>query len=225
MDITCDSCKTRLNIPDEKLPEGKKVAVNCPKCKAKLMVGRPPRKGEDKNTADDAEPKAPVNRKEVYIKEPTEADDFIEFLAEDKKLALVMEDSDLIADKIRETIEGLGFKNVRAENTRDAIARMREYHFDFVILSQRFDGIELEQSPVLEYLNHLSMYVRRRMFLVLVGEEFQTMDLLMAFAMSANLVVNSNDLENLPRALKQSLMDNKRFYSLFFDILAEVGKA
>lgn len=224
MDIICDSCKTRLNIPDEKLPEGKKVAINCPKCKAKLMVGKPSSKGEAQKAVDEAKPKAPAKRKEVYIKEPTEKDHFLEFLAEDKSLALVMENSDLAADKIRESIEGLGFKNVRAENTRDAIARMREYHFELVILSQDFDGLELDQSPILEYLNHLSMYVRRRMFLVLIGEAFQTMDLLTAFAMSANLVVNANDLDNLTRALRQSMLDNKRFYSLFFEILVEVGK-
>ena len=221
MDITCDSCKARWNIPDEKLPPGKKVAITCPKCKGKLLVSRPP--AEKRAPKKLAEPAKEAPKVVDRVEGPGE-EEYLEFFGEDRTLALVIENNDAVAEKLKGSVAATGFKYVRAQNTREAIARMREYNFGLVILSDRFDGIELEQSPILEYLNHLSMSMRRRIFLVLLGENFRTMDLMAAFSMSANLVVGSNDLDNLTRALKQSLADYKRFYSIFMETLAEAGK-
>ncbi len=102
---------------------------------------------------------------------------------------------------------------------------MRFHTFDLVILTDRFDGIELGQSPVLQYLNHLSMSIRRRMFVALVGDAFNTMDHMMAFAMSANLVINRRDLDKLAGILKNAVSDNEKFYKVFMDTLSELGKA
>jgi HD-like signal output (HDOD) protein len=33
MKVVCSSCKVQFNIPDERLPKGKKIAFPCPKCK------------------------------------------------------------------------------------------------------------------------------------------------------------------------------------------------
>jgi len=47
----------------------------------------------------------------------------------------------------------------------------------------------------------------------------------MAFAMSANAVINPKDLEKLVTVLKKGLSDYERFYKVFLDTLVEVGKA
>lgn len=236
MDITCDHCKAKLNVPDDKLPPGKKIALACPKCKAKLLVSRPPAKEvpAKKETPVKKEPPAkkgtskqsPAGAKDQrdVPDDQDQGNEFLEFFGEDRSLALVIENNDDVAQKIRASIEEMGYKYVRAQNTREAIARMREYNFGLITLSDRFDGIDLEYSPILEYLNHLSMSLRRRIFLVLIGKGFKTMDLMAAFSMSANLVMGADDLDNLTRALKQSMADNKRFYGIFMETLAEVGK-
>jgi hypothetical protein len=51
------------------------------------------------------------------------------------------------------------------------------------------------------------------------------MDNMMAFAMSANLVVNEKDLDKLAAVLKKALSDHEKFYKVFMDTLLEVGKA
>jgi predicted Zn finger-like uncharacterized protein len=223
MDIICDSCKAKLNIPDEKLPPGKKLAVTCPKCQEKLLVSRPSEEKKEKKAEKPVKDVSDTIEK-TEVQDQDDKDEFLEFYGEDRNLALVIENNDDVAEKIKASVVEMGYKYVRANNTREAIARLREYNFGFVALSDRFDGIELEFSPILEYLNHLSMSLRRRLFLVLIGENFKTMDLLTAFAMSANLVVGSNDLDNLKRALKQSIAEYKKFYSIFMETLEEVGK-
>ncbi|HEJ84226.1 MAG TPA: hypothetical protein ENO25_06620, partial [Desulfobacteraceae bacterium] len=38
MELVCESCKAKLNIPEEKLPPGQRVSVRCPRCKNKLVI-------------------------------------------------------------------------------------------------------------------------------------------------------------------------------------------
>ena len=38
MHITCPHCKTRLNIPDHKIPRDKDSSFKCPKCQDKVQV-------------------------------------------------------------------------------------------------------------------------------------------------------------------------------------------
>ena len=141
------------------------------------------------------------------------------------RLALVMENDAQQAEKLSEGVEELGYKYVPAENTRAAIGKMRLHQFDLVILADGFDGIELGQSPVLRYLNHLSMSIRRRIFVALIGDDLKTMDQMMAFVMSANLVINPKDMDKLTTVLKHAISDNEKFYKVFMDTLVEVGKA
>ena len=38
MEVTCEQCKTRFNIPDDKVPKDKVIKLTCPKCKGKGRV-------------------------------------------------------------------------------------------------------------------------------------------------------------------------------------------
>ena len=31
MEVVCEKCKAKLNIPDEKIPKGKRTIISCPK--------------------------------------------------------------------------------------------------------------------------------------------------------------------------------------------------
>jgi hypothetical protein len=57
-----------------------------------------------------------------------------------------------------------------------------------------------------------------------MGDQFKTMDNMMAFAMSANAIVNKKDLDKLPVILKKAISDNERFYKVFMDTMVEVRK-
>ena len=50
MEIICDQCERKLNVPDEKIPEGRKVTVTCPGCKQKITF----EKQTEEASADDA---------------------------------------------------------------------------------------------------------------------------------------------------------------------------
>jgi len=242
MEIVCKECKAKLNIPDEKIPQGQRVSVLCPRCKNKLIIDTTEAGTEASPPAADepAVPRSPgeglpdTSHEEAF--EPSEPEGIPEFddaeedsildtYGEGEKLALVMDNDAHYTENIKEALEELGYRYVPAENTQKAIGKMRFQNFDLVVLSDQFDNVPLEQSPILQYLNHLSMSVRRKVFLVLISDKFRTMDHMMAFTMSANLVISLNDLDKLSIILKRAVSDNEKFYKVFFDTLREVGKA
>jgi predicted Zn finger-like uncharacterized protein len=224
MEINCDKCGAKFSVPDEKIPKGKRVIISCPKCKNRLTVDGHGLKQEKKVSA-------PAGKTETGVKRPDEGYGYgeegtaLEFYEEGVKLALVAVNDAEKVEKPKRAVEELGYRFVWAKNTREAIGKMRLHHFDLMILPDGFDGIGFKDSPVLQFLNHLSMSLRRRVFLALISDKFNTMDNMMAFAMSANLVVNEKDLDKLAAVLKKAISDHDKFYKVFMDTLVEEGKA
>jgi hypothetical protein len=151
-------------------------------------------------------------------------DEALDFFDENTKPALMMVGDD-ISEEAKKSIEELGYKCVSAPSTRDALGKMRFHHFDMVLLADGFDGQEIENSPIMNYLNHVSMSSRRRIFLALIGDKFKTMDDMKAYSLSANMVISSKDLDKLTSILKRGVSEHERFYKVFMDTLVETGKA
>ena len=218
MDITCSSCGTTLSVPDEKLPQNQVVNITCPKCKGKIKV----------DTRElDLKPAARKNAEEAeeeFFSEYENDTGPLEFFEEGVKLAIVLESDDLRLSEIIPALEELGYKVIQPLALQEAMSKIRLHPFDMIILSDGFDGKGLEGNPIINYLNHLSMSVRRKIFLVLLSDRFKTMDNMMAFAMSANLVVNPEDLPNMRLILKKGTSENEKFYKVFTDTLREVGR-
>ena len=247
MDVTCTSCGTKLKIPDSKLPppQVRMVSITCPKCKSRLKIDRdkpggglaPQKKAEVKAQAQPAPKKKqdaqkPVQAKAAEKKEESRAPLFeydedispLEFYEEGTKLALVLDADAKSVKEITSVLEELTYKTVMPSSIREAMGKLLFHHFDLIMLSDGFDGLSLEESPVINYLNSLSMSVRRRIFLALLSKKFKTMDLLKAFGLSANLVINTDDLVNLSLVLKKGISDNEKFYKVFTDTVKETGK-
>jgi len=213
MDVTCKSCGTTLKIPDEKLPPNQAVSVTCPKCKGKIRI-----EPSDRRL---------VSAKEEFEEAGIEYEDDtspLEFFEEGARLALVLDGEEANVTEITPALEELSYKPILPTSLGEAMGKLRLYHFDLILLSDGFDGQNLERSPITNYLNHLSMSVRRKTFLVLLSQKFKTMDNMTAFGESANLVVNPDDLSSLPLILKKAISDNEKFYKVFMDTIKEVGK-
>lgn len=209
MDVTCDSCGAAFKIPDEKLPPNQVVSITCPKCKGKIKVDT---RKSDKDIVSSE------------IEELEQDSSPLELFEEGTRLALVLNGDDKQVNDISSVLEELKYKPIVAPSAQDAMGKLRLHHFALIILSDGFDGQNLEGSPVTHYLNHLSMSVRRKIFLVLLSDKFNTMDNMMAFMLSANLVINLADLSKLRLILNKAIPDHEKFYKIFMDTLKEAGK-
>ena len=213
MDVTCKSCGATLKIPDEKLPPHQAVSITCLKCKGKIRIE--PRES-DKDLVSEK-----VGEGDLKYEEHASPLDLFE---EGTRLALVLHGDEGDVVEISSALEGLSYKPILPTSTEEAMGKLRFHHFDLIIVSDGFDGQDLTNSPIMHYLNHLSMGIRRKIFVVLLSNKFKTMDNMMAFARSANLVVNPDDLSNLSLILKKGIPDNEKFYKVLMDTFKEVGR-
>jgi hypothetical protein len=228
MEVICTGCNTKLNIPDEKIPKDQIVRINCPKCKTRIAIE--PQEAFVKN---DNNPKSDDSTRkyfdsQVMIKESAasyeeQEDDYIIEYYEDVKLALVMADENLNRI-IKPAVEERNFKFISAPTIREALLKLRYHHFDLMILADGFDGQEIYGGPIMNYLNHMSMSGRRRIFLTLISDRYKTMDEMMAYSLSANMVVCTREIGSLAILLKRGLQEYEQFYKIFMDILQEEGK-
>lgn len=102
-----------------------------------------------------------------------------------------------------------------AENTPEALGRMREDRIDVLILESNFDPVEQGFAFVTREVKSMRPSERRRLFLIYLTPSARTMDLHAAFLHNANLVVNPADADRLPDALEVSMRHFNELYRDF----------
>ena len=215
MNIICDNCQSKFRIPDEKIPAGKRTTVPCPKCKGKISLG--PRTGAAGRTVSFVG----TNSNTSY----NASEKPFDFIEEEGLTALVCESNPLVQRTISQALELMEYQITEAESTRDALKRMRYHNYDLFVVNETFDTDNPESNGVLLYLERLNMIVRRNMFVALISDRFRTMDNMMALNKSANLIINTKNVEDIGKILSRGITDNEYFYRVYKETLKEVGRA
>jgi hypothetical protein len=108
----------------------------------------------------------------------------------------------------------LGFAVEQLEPVDDKILRLQQG--DFAVIVSARNGVPDDRN-VYRIIQTLPLEIRRRLFLVLVGDDVQTGEGIQAFALLADLVVQSKDAAACDRLLAQTLQERKRVYQTFWD--------
>jgi hypothetical protein len=106
-----------------------------------------------------------------------------------------------------------------AQDTRQAIERMRENRLDLVVLDPRFDPVEQGSAFVTREVNVLRPVQRRRLFFVMLSPTLRTMDAHAAFLNNVNAVVNINDAGDLPKLVEHRLREFNELYTEFNNVM------
>ena len=136
----------------------------------------------------------------------------------DRRKALVCTDSPQ-RQVIAEGLATLDFEVYVAENTAEALGRMREDRMDVLVLESGFDPVEQGFAFVMREIKLMRPAERRRLFFVFITPNARTMDLHAAFLNNANLVVNPADIERMPDAVEVSLRHYNELYREFYRAL------
>lgn len=138
--------------------------------------------------------------------------------------------SALICDNISKTrnfissaLQEQKYKVDFSTSSNETFEKLRFNQYDVIILKEDFDENQ-KNNEVLKHFQNMPMSVRRHIFLVLIGENFKTMDNMTAFSKSVDLVINKKDLPDLTDILKKSIADHDQFYMVYKEILRKLGK-
>jgi DNA-binding response OmpR family regulator len=102
-----------------------------------------------------------------------------------------------------------------AKNARDALKKMRYHSYDLIIVNESFDTTNPDVNGVLIYLERLNMATRRENFVTMLSSRFRTMDNMMAFRKSVNMIINIDDMDHIDRILSRGITDNDFFYRIY----------
>lgn len=212
MEITCENCQSRFKLPDEKVPAGKATRLSCPKCKGQITV---------------AAPSGPGNLLKNGLEETgyDASEKPFDFIEEEGNTALACESDPAMLKKIVDTLNLLEYHVTVSESGRDALKKMRYHQYDLVVINEAFHCTGPDTNMVLLYLERLNMSARRDIYVTMISSQYRTMDQMMAFRHSVNLIVNSKNIDDIGKIIQRGLTDHEFFYRVFNDTLKEVGRA
>lgn len=129
-----------------------------------------------------------------------------------KALLCVPEDH---REAIARSLAENGYQVFVAQDTRQAVDRMRENGLDVVVLDPRFDPAEQGTVFVTREVNILRPAQRRRLFFVLLSPSLRTMDSHTAFLNNVNAIINVNEIDELPVLIEHRVREYNELYKEF----------
>lgn len=214
MNIACDQCQSKFTIPDGKIPAGKVATLKCPKCQNPISVEGP----SDKAT----EPSAPAFYSGTGA-DPIDDKSF-SLLDEDTQTALICEQDPAIREQIKSVLEAMDYRITEALDPRNALKFMRYHIYDLVVVNEVFGTQDPNANGVLIYLERQEMSVRRNIFVTLLTTRLYTLDRMMAFNRSVNLIVNLENVSEIDKIINRGLKENDAFYRVFRETMKKVGR-
>jgi len=112
-------------------------------------------------------------------------------------------------------MENMEYHISEAESHRDALKQMRFHDFTLIVINEMFGTRDPDMNHILRHVEQLPMVTRREMFIALITNRFRTMDRMVAFNKSINLVINIKDIGDIGRIIQRSVKDNDNFYRVF----------
>ena len=215
MDIICENCRSKFKIPDESIPRGKTAKLPCPKCKKIISIKAP----ETTNAAAGGEADS-VAAEFGFDEDGYESSDKpFDFIEEEGKIALVCESDTVIREGVVRALELLEYHVSEVADNREALRNLRYKVYDLVLVDEYFDTKDPERNGVLIYLERLHMDVRRNMFVTLISDRFRTMDHMMAFCKSVNLIINKKNIGEIEKILSRNISEYEMFYRIYKEVL------
>src|SRR3954469_1780034 len=118
-------------------------------------------------------------------------------------------------ETVRNSLKDLGFKMHFADSEDGALDRIRYTQYNCIVIHENFAGSILQTNAVMQHLAPLPMNQRRGSFICLIGDSFNTLDAMQAFAQSVHVVINPSDLPNLTAILKKGLAEFEMAYRVY----------
>lgn len=232
MIIRCDNCSVSLQIDESKIPNGN-FTVRCPRCQNMLRASR--NQGDASMTVSHlaegkAAPAAPGTSDFAMKENDFEINNAMKSLLaalQSGKTAIESNDEKnekprrvLVClgkkkDEVSKLMSEAGYRVYLAQTPAQANERLRDGKTEIVIFSPDFAPEHGGAAILQQKANAMYTSERRRLFLVSVEDNGTTMNAHEAFLRNLNLIVNTNDLPQLPLIMNRALHDFNTLYHFF----------
>ncbi len=199
MRIKCSQCERDLNIPDEKLPNAPKFKVKCPHCRTEIVVSRGAR--DQGSSALGRTSSVPYSTMEPEVFPPGA-----------KVVCLAMANKQW-KENSEEFFKANGYYISRSSSADEAVLKLRLNEYDIVVVEET-----PENEVVLEEIATWTGLRRRRINLVLVGDQAASLDPQMAFRRSVNVYFNKNEALRAEDLFNNAIKGFEIYYRWFAQV-------
>lgn len=219
MQANCPKCAHRVVVDDAKAPD-RAFTVKCPKCQTPVKFAGKAAPAAGAPAAEATAPAAPAAGS-------VQGDDMrAGMMAQLRREMGLMPGSDTVsmralvaladagpAAAIGQALGRLGYVVDTFDDSGESFRLLEQGVYAVVVTSRATAAAGKE--TLLQRIGRLNPEGRRRLFLVLVADEFKTGDGTQAFAAVADLVLNGRDAAGADAALRSTMAERTRLYQLF----------
>jgi predicted Zn finger-like uncharacterized protein len=212
----CSQCGTKIAVDDAKIPD-RAFQVKCPKCQTAVKF---PGKPAPEAAAPAADPQVAIPATSEEMK--------VQMMAQLRRelslgeggasgaRALVSVPDKALAGAATLTLTRQGYQVDTLDDGLEGARLMEQGLYELVVTS-RAGGGPGKPETLYQRLSRLNPDARRRLFVVLVGDEFKTGEGTQAFTCLADLVVNSKDVPSADGVLRNTVAEKGRVYQAYID--------
>lgn len=115
------------------------------------------------------------------------------------------------ADQAIQLLKSLKCRPYLAVSPEDALRKLRFNAFQVILVSSGYS------SELMKDLMEKPMSSRRHLFYIYMDAEVETGNPFQAFALSANLVINTSEMDVLKERLESALIDYNKLYRVYYN--------
>jgi predicted Zn finger-like uncharacterized protein len=232
MIIRCDNCSVSLQLDESKIPSGN-FSVRCPRCQNLLRVQKDA-SGRGLSTVEqlaatkaaeatnDSPQDFAAKESEVQINSALRT--LLQALQTETKVMATDDDIDQkprrillclgqACDATAKVLAKAGYRVYVAQTPAQANERLRDGKTELLVFSPDFAPEMGGAAIIQQKANAMYSSERRRLFLISLEDVGTTMNAHDAFLRNLNLIVNTNDLQQLPLILNRAVGDYNDLYS------------
>ncbi len=224
MQALCPQCSQRIVIDDAKVPD-RPFSVKCPKCQGVVkLAGKaagseaaaPPPLPAESAPAPPPTPASAPSADELRTHMMAQARHALSGGEAHQPRALVSFPQSSPAAGVTPLLARLGYMVDSAEG-HDEAARLIEQGVYSLVATARVQAPPGKGETLYQRISRLSPDARRRIFLILVGDDFKSGDGTQAFVTLADLVLSTRDAAGAEIAIRNTLTERTRLYQAFTD--------
>ena len=148
-----------------------------------------------------------------------------DFISATDRPALVACSRPAWTDTAKKVLQELGYKVHTVVAHDEFNTRFSQITYQVVIMDELFAANKPDENLSLRALQYMPMSQRRHVTLVLLGDNFQTLDALQAFQQSVHVVINGAEIMMLKPLIEKAVADNDLFLHTFREVQNRVARS
>jgi len=147
-----------------------------------------------------------------------------DFISATDRPALVACSRPAWAEVSKTTLQEIGYKVHTVIAHDEFTARFSQVAYQVVVMDELFAAHKPEENLSLKSLQTMPMGRRRHAAIILLGDNFHTLDPMQAFQQSVHAVVNGSEIVMLRPLVEKAVSDNDMFLHTYREVQNRVAR-